>query len=119
MTRDDDKPAAPIACSLSDADAELQLAEWTDLGKACVRAELDEPGGHLWFEAGVVGQLRDIAGREAECCPFLELRVHIDGSFARLDISAACEEARPVIAALVGHAASSGVMWRANGAGSR
>lgn len=92
----------PIACSLSDADATQQLGEWRDLGAALTGSAEVDGGVRLRFDASVEATLRDLARREAACCPFLSLvvaRDEADGTVT-VDVTSTQADARPVIDAI-------------------
>jgi hypothetical protein len=89
-----------ITCSLVGADAEAQCAGWTGLGRALRRSARIDGGVRLWFDGAAQQSLRDLAAREAECCPFLDLAVTTEDDAAVLDVTSAHAEAAPVIDAL-------------------
>lgn len=89
-----------ITCSLVGADADVQLGAWGALGPALQRSTAIDGGLGLWFDSSVEPTLRDLAAKEKECCPFLDLAVTAEGASVRLDITSQVAEARPVIDAL-------------------
>ena len=75
---------APIACDLSTAEdtAEERLADYQrQFQRALLRRERHEDSVVFAFRAagGTREALRDLARREAACCPFLDYRVETTG----------------------------------------
>jgi hypothetical protein len=72
------RPDAAIACDMAgarDTPAE-RLAEYEDLfERALLRRERSSDGVALTLRAEAREQVADLAGREHDCCPFLEHRV--------------------------------------------
>lgn len=89
-----------ITCNLVGAAADAQLGAWGDLGRTLRRSERVDDGLRLWFDRDAEDRLRDIAVKEKDCCPFLELDVALDGDAVRLDVTTELADARPVIDAL-------------------
>jgi hypothetical protein len=94
----------PIACSL---DAE-QLAErkerWRALGEhSLISTDRSDDGARQRYRGGaaIEAELRDLVELEAECCPFLDLRVERVDAEIWLEISGP-PEAGETIAELVG-----------------
>lgn len=89
-----------ITCSLLGAAADAQLGAWGDLGGSLRRSARADDGIRLWFDRQVEARLREIAVKEKDCCPFLDLDVVVDGDAVRLEITTELADARPVIDAL-------------------
>lgn len=89
-----------ITCNLVGAAADAQLGAWGDLGRSLRRSARVDDGLRLWFDRDVEARLREIAVKEKDCCPFLDLDVALEGDAARLDITTELADARPVIDAL-------------------
>jgi hypothetical protein len=75
---------APIACDMSTAEdtADERLADYhRQFERALLRRERREDGVVFTFRAGggTRDALRDLARREAACCPFLDYRVEAVG----------------------------------------
>jgi hypothetical protein len=93
----------PIACSLDGADLRAREAELAELGRSLI--SVSEPkGSRLVLEFASDDQTRQrldrIVAAEAECCPFLQLRVS-EGETLKLSVDGP-EDAAPVIADLAG-----------------
>ena len=86
-----------IPCNLVGAAADAQTGAWGDLGRSLRRSERVDDGLRLWFDRGAEDRLRDIAVKEKDCCPFLDLAVTADGDDVRLDVTTELADARPVI----------------------
>jgi MerR family transcriptional regulator, copper efflux regulator len=94
---------APVACSLSGADARTRQDEWSLLlGESCVRRTSVQGG--MRVELRDSEGVRDALGRlvelERECCPFLALTVEDDGELVALTVTAP-PEAQPIVAELL------------------
>lgn len=72
----------PVACSLDDADAEGQLAEWqTTLAAAVTSIDRVDAGVlriRLARDTDQIGALVALAQREVACCPFFSFALEID-----------------------------------------
>jgi hypothetical protein len=93
----------PVACSLDAARLRAREAELAALGRTLI--SVSEPDGArfvLRFTADdqTKGRLDRVVAAEAECCPFLELRVS-EGETLELSLDGP-DEAAPLIADLVG-----------------
>jgi len=87
----------PIACSLGAADLSQRLAEIGALGRdALVGSEIAPGRAVLRFSGGVHDRVAAIAVAEAQCCPFLELRVTDEPDAVVLEIRAPAD-AQPVL----------------------
>jgi hypothetical protein len=100
----------PIACSLGAAEMPARRAEMLALGRAAlVDARLRPAHAQLRFAAGdgVRARVDAFAAAEAECCPFLAMRVTEEPGLVLLTVDAP-EEAGGILAELVesfrGHA---------------
>jgi hypothetical protein len=93
----------PVACSLDVARLRAREAELAALGGSLISVS-DPPGPRavLSFTAdeGTKDRLDRIVAAEAECCPFLDLRVS-EGETLELSLDGPAE-ATPLIADLVG-----------------
>lgn len=68
----------PIACTLGESDLRQRLEEIAALGTESLLGHEETEEGHvLRFRNGgdTRGRLEEIVAGEAECCPFLDLRV--------------------------------------------
>ena len=80
----------PVACSLTAAEQGERADEFRELARRALLSRQREPGRVvLSFRAGVEGQLEDLARRERECCPFLEISVERGDDVVALSIGAA------------------------------
>jgi hypothetical protein len=85
----------PKACSLSPAEGAARAAELRSLASRALRSRRrDDDSVLLRFRPGpdVAAAVADLARRERECCPFLELRVSEDPGGVTLSIGAARED---------------------------
>jgi hypothetical protein len=93
----------PVACSLDAARLRAREAELAALGRSLISvSDPDGPGLVLTFTADdqTRERLDRIVAAEAECCPFLDLRVS-EGETLELSIDGP-DEAAPLIADLGG-----------------
>jgi hypothetical protein len=91
----------PIACSLSETDLERRRAEIAALGRSeLVAVRLEATRAALRFAAGARERVQAVAAAEAECCPFLTLRVAAEPGAVLLTIDAP-PDAAGVLAELV------------------
>jgi hypothetical protein len=93
----------PIACSLGPAELPARRAEMIDLGRAALLdARLSPARAQLRFAAtdGVRERVAAFAAAEAECCPFLTMRVTGEPGVVLLTFDAP-EGAGAVLAELV------------------
>jgi hypothetical protein len=96
-------PELPIACSLDAARLRAREAELAALGRSLI--SVSDPAGPrfvLEFAAddATRGRLDRVLAAEAECCPFLDMRVS-EGETLELSVDGP-DEAAPLIADLVG-----------------
>ena len=87
---------APAACSLSAGEAARRAEEFRELARrALAGRERGEAEVRLRFHAGpgVTEAVEDLARRERDCCPFLDLRVERSPGEVTLAIGAAPEDA--------------------------
>jgi hypothetical protein len=85
----------PPACSLTPGQAADRAAELRALARRALESrELGDDGLRLVFRAepGTASAVRDLARRERECCPFLDLRVEEADGRVTLAIGAAPED---------------------------
>jgi hypothetical protein len=85
----------PKGCSLSPAEGAQRAAELRGLAVAALRSrERGEGRVLLRFaaEPGVAAAVEDLARRERDCCPFLDLSVHAGEREVTLAIAAATED---------------------------
>jgi hypothetical protein len=91
----------PIACSLSAGDLTRRLAEMSAIGHAgLVEARMDGSHAVLRFRAVVQERLARVVAAEAECCPFLDMKLDEDSGVLRLSIEGPAG-AEPVLRDLV------------------
>ena len=96
--------SAPLACSLSGADAGTRQAEWDALVGRAVVTRSQVTGGMrvtLAPRPGVREELERLVAAERECCPFLDLRVDDSAGALALTVTAP-PDAAPLIEALLG-----------------
>jgi hypothetical protein len=94
----------PIACSLSAAEQSSRLADMRAVGhRALLAAETTGGRATLRFRAGAGArkQLAAIVAAEAECCPFLDLKLREAAGVISLTVTAPAG-AEPILAELVG-----------------
>ena len=85
----------PKSCTLTPSDGVARAAELRSLARRALRArERDYHHVVLSFssEPGVAAAVADLARRERECCPFLDLRVSDGPGGVTLSIGAAAED---------------------------
>lgn len=87
----------PIACTLTESQAQDQLAGWEDLRPSLTKLELHDRGVVLWFDAEAEAVVRTIAEREAMCCGFLSLSVDHDDGAVRLEILSDAPHGVPIV----------------------
>jgi orotidine-5'-phosphate decarboxylase len=79
----------PIACSLSAAELAQRLAEMSAIGHASLlEAEINGARAVLTFRQAAVERLTGIVAAEAECCAFLDMKLHDEPNAVRLTIEA-------------------------------
>jgi MerR family transcriptional regulator, copper efflux regulator len=86
----------PIACSLDASQMAERTERWQALAEhALISAEQTEGGVRQCYRGGVAieAELRELVALEAECCPFLDLRVERAEAELRLEISGPPEAA--------------------------
>ena len=89
----------PIACSLSSADLAQRTQELAALRREALVGRTRIPGGvRLAFAdtPGIAARIRAAIAAEAECCPFLTLRLDHDGDRLVLDVTGP-QDAMPII----------------------
>ena len=94
----------PIACSLDAAQLAERKERWRALEEhALISTERTENGARQRYRGGaaIEAELRDLVALEAECCPFLDLRVERVHAETFLEISGPPEAAQ-VVDELVG-----------------
>ena len=97
-----DRKLIPVACTLSDAGAMSQAAEWIELVADALETERVDGGVAMTFPAGEEARVRDLADREAACCSFLAITTARTDAGLRLVITSADADALPVIESLAG-----------------
>ena len=94
---------APLACSLSSADAQTRQGEWRSLLASASVNRISVPGG-MRVELRDIDGVRDALGRlvqlERECCPFLDIHVRREERMLLLVISGP-PQAEEIIASMV------------------
>jgi len=93
----------PIACSLSSTELPRRQAEMAELGRAAlVDVRHDSTRAELRFAAGdgVRERVEAFAAAEAQCCPFLTMRVSDEADVVLLTLDAP-EDADGLLADLV------------------
>ena len=107
MTDLDGRDELPVACTLGPADGAERMRRWQRLAAAAAPASHLEDGRLVVrYQAapGVLGELRDLAAAEADCCSFAEWAVTEQGGRPTLVVSvgAGRPERLEPIAALFG-----------------
>lgn len=95
----------PIACTLNAGQMGDRLDEFRALFAASLRGkETTADGIRLRFAAtaGVEAEVRDLARREQECCPFFTFTITADGEGVWWDATVADPQARPLLDQLFG-----------------
>src|SRR5215472_5185827 len=93
--------AAPIACSLSEAELGDRLGQWRQVLARATRMEQADGRWQVYMPAELAGQVAKLAAAEQRCCPFFGFALYLTGAELRLDISGP-PEAADMIAGLVG-----------------
>jgi hypothetical protein len=81
---------APIACSLTVAEAGDRTSEWRQVMRASVREiEVDGPVARLRLvdDDEALVRVADLAEREQQCCPFFGFSIELGGGQRWLRIS--------------------------------
>jgi hypothetical protein len=104
---DPQRSSQPIACSLDATEVPSRLDEWTSLASDVHRHETTSSGATLWFDPAAEETVRSLAAKEAACCSFLRLDVHLEDRAVRLDITSGQPDARFVIDLLARQASGS------------
>jgi MerR family copper efflux transcriptional regulator len=79
----------PISCSLDARGLTQRLAEMSAIGEAgLLGARLDRGHAVLRFRASVQERLARVVAAEAECCPFLDMKLTESSGVLRLTIAA-------------------------------
>jgi MerR family copper efflux transcriptional regulator len=95
---------APIACTLSAAGMEAQLAAWRDLLTGVTDREPVDDGLRLTFAPATdATDVARLAAAEQGCCAFLRFALTIDGRGLGLEVRTR-EDAQEVLTALFGAA---------------
>ena len=90
----------PIACSLPPAELAARRAAIHQIARdALVSRATTEGGARLTFVARAEGALRELIVAEAECCPFLQMKLRRDGDTLTLEVTGP-RDAQPLIAEL-------------------
>jgi hypothetical protein len=85
----------PKSCSLAPSEGAARAAELRELARRALRTrERDDARVLLRYRAeeGVAAAVEDLARRERECCPFLDISVSVDDGEVTLAIEAAPED---------------------------
>jgi hypothetical protein len=93
-----------VACELETAgDMRARAAEWQRLRDQAGTGAGPIPGGvRLWLRPAFWDTARDLVGKEAACCGFLDFDMAVEDDRVRLDITSPAPEAQPIIAMLTG-----------------
>lgn len=92
----------PVACTLTPTAAVDQLWEWSDLVRVATRVDHLDDGVAIVLPIDHVDAVRDLAGREATCCAFLDIDVAVDDAAATVTITSPNPDALPVIGLIAG-----------------
>lgn len=93
----------PISCSLTGAEYRERLADLGELARDALRERRPIDGGaRLTFDdsAEVRERLEALVAAEAECCPFLAMRLHAADGRLVLDVTGP-DAAAPILAELL------------------
>ena len=88
-------PQLPKSCSLAPSEGAARAAELRELARRALRTrERSDARVLLRYraEAGVAAAVEDLARRERECCPFLDISVSVDDGEVTLAIGAAPDD---------------------------
>ncbi|MFG2195738.1 MerR family transcriptional regulator [Streptomyces sp. NPDC048639] len=83
---------APLACSLSADGVEQRVGRWRTAVDGAVRTGIPD-GLRLTLPAERAGEIAALAAAEQECCPFLDIRLHLDGRALHLEVRAPADGA--------------------------
>ena len=92
--------AAPIACSLGQADLADRQRGWHALaGRAIIDLAPTGYGLRMRFrdEPGVEAELQQLAALERDCCAFADWAVHADSGVLALDVRGKSAESVPAV----------------------
>jgi DNA-binding transcriptional MerR regulator len=100
---------APVACTLGPAELGVRTRQWRALVSQASRREEAGDGVRLSFppQAGLAGQLAELAAAEQHCCAFLDFTLHLTPHALQLTVRAP-ESAAGVLAGLFSGSADRG-----------
>jgi MerR family copper efflux transcriptional regulator len=79
----------PIACSLTASELAQRIADMSAIGRASLlTAEADQTRAVLTFRPSAFEQLAAVVAAEAECCPFLKMKLEDGPDAVQLTIEA-------------------------------
>jgi MerR family transcriptional regulator, copper efflux regulator len=100
MTAARDDRALGAACSLTDAERRKRLQDWQSLRDRSLVQPI-RYGVRLIFQPDhSMFAVADLAQREAECCPFYDFKLSVNGEERTLDITAGPGRESAVLALL-------------------
>jgi MerR family transcriptional regulator, copper efflux regulator len=94
----------PLACSLDAGQLAERTERWLALAHhALISVERTEHGARQRYQGGaaIEAELRHLVELEAECCPFLDLRIERVGAAIELEVSGP-PEAADIVAGFAG-----------------
>lgn len=84
--------SVPVACSLSAGDLDDRVGQWRAVAEGATRSDI--PGGvRLTLPVERAGAVAALAADEQACCPFLDFRLHLDGTSLHVEVRAPAEAA--------------------------
>lgn len=92
----------PVACTLSDADAQTQVAEWAALRSKALSVGAINQGVRMTFPRSLADTVHDLAAREQACCSFLAIDVVVTNAHVQLDVVSPNPDGLVVVHALLG-----------------
>lgn len=106
---DSDEPCGPecvlpnppdpiIACSLTESEGVNRVEQWRAVLAGADRSAL-AAGVRLTVPVDRVADIATLAAAEQACCPFFDLRIHLDGPVLHLEVRAP-QDAREILADL-------------------
>ncbi|WP_405675560.1 MerR family transcriptional regulator [Streptomyces sp. NBC_01511] len=93
----------PVSCSLTGDDQQARTDRWQEALAGAVREPIPD-GMRLVLPVDRTAVVAELAGREQQCCPFFDFRLHVDGPVVRMEVRAPADGAG-LLAELFGPAA--------------
>jgi hypothetical protein len=89
MTAQENTPAVPVACALTQAGLARQASRWVRLAARAMTSRAETTDGlRIWFrpEPGAEDELRALVEVENECCPWATWTVQTSPGHVVLDV---------------------------------